>query len=139
MLTACLVCSRQDCNGIQCFPAKQNRCFCCHVVINKQTFHKSSHCPADTSAKKIDTQGQSCPSCFMTFSKDMPYRGTTEEHMNKKCPHMKRIKRVLLYGVEQANNPGTSARNVLAAALSNPTYWYSVMAMNINKIQTTKP
>jgi superfamily II DNA helicase RecQ len=139
MLTACLVCSRQDCNGIQCFPAKQNRCFCCHVVINKQTFHKSSHCPADTSAKKIDTQGQSCPSCFMTFSKDMPYRGTTEEHMNKKCPHMKRIKRVLLYGVEQANNPGTSARNVLAAALSNPTYWYSVMAMNINKIKTTKP
>lgn len=135
MLTNCLVCSKQECNGIQCFPPKQNRCFCCHVVINKLTFHKSNQCPADTSARKIDTQGQSCPSCFVTFSKDMPHRGTTEEHMNNNCPHKKRIKRVLLYGVEQANNPGISARNVLMAALSNPTYWYSVMATNITRIK----
>lgn len=138
MLNACFVCSRQDCNGIQCFPSKQNRCFCCHVVINKQTFHKSSQCPADTTRKKIDTQGQSCPSCFLTYSKDMPYRGTTEEHMNNNCPHKKRIKRVILYGVEQANNPGISARNVLVAALSNPTYWYTVMATNINHIRSRK-
>ena len=136
MLTACLVCSRQECNGIQCFPSKQNRCFCCHVVISKQTFHKSSQCPADTTGKKIDTHGQSCPSCFLTFSKDMPYRGTTEDHMNNNCPHKKRIKRVLLYDVEHANNPGISARSVLVAALSNPTYWYSVMATNINRIQS---
>jgi superfamily II DNA helicase RecQ len=138
MLTACLVCSRQECNGIQCFPTKQNRCFCCHVVISKQTFHKSSQCPADTTSKKIDTQGQSCPTCFLTFSKDMPYRGTTENHLNNNCQHKKRIKRVLLYGVENANNPGISARHLLVSALSNPTHWYTVMATNINTIMSRK-
>jgi hypothetical protein len=69
----------------------------------------------------------------------MPFRGTTEEHINNNCPHKKRIKRVLLYGVEEVNNPGISARNVLVAALSNPTNWYSVMATNINRICKRKP
>lgn len=138
MLTTCLVCSSPNCNGIQCFPPKPNRCFCCHVAINRATFHKSSQCPADTSSKKIDTKGNSCPGCFMTFSKDMPERGNNEDHLNNKCPHQKRIKRVLLYGVETAKDPGISARRLLVSVLSNPTHWYNVMATNIGIITSRK-
>jgi superfamily II DNA helicase RecQ len=138
MLTKCLVCSRDICNGIQCFPTKPSRCFCCHVGIVKTTFHKSSQCPADTSGKKIDTKGQACPSCFMSFSKSIPERGTAEDHTNNKCRHKKRIKRVLLYGVENATDPGISARALLVSALSNPTHWFSVMARNITIIKNRK-
>jgi superfamily II DNA helicase RecQ len=138
MLHSCIVCSRVDCNGIQCFPTKPIRCFCCHVSISKATFHKRDQCPADTSGKKIETHGQSCPCCFMIFCKDIPERGKKEDHINNKCPHQKRIKRVLLYGVENAKDPGISARNLLVSALSNPTHWFNVMANNINCINRRK-
>lgn len=135
MLTTCLVCSRSSCNGIQCFPEKPSRCFCCHVRISKATFHKSSECPADTSNKKIDTKGQSCPSCFMSFSTLIPNRGTSQDHMNNNCRHKKRIKRVLLYGVENSSDPGISARNLLVSVLTNTTHWFAIMAVNIETIR----
>jgi superfamily II DNA helicase RecQ len=138
MATKCLVCSRHQCNGIQCFPTKPSRCFCCHVGIVKTTFHKSSECPADTTAKNIDTKGQACPSCFMSFAKSIPDRGTAEDHRNNRCLHKKRIKRVLLYGVENARDPGITARNLLVSALSNPTHWFEVMAVNIESIKRRK-
>lgn len=138
MLTTCLVCSRVTCNGIQCFPEKRSRCFCCHVRIVKSTFHKSSNCPADTTNRKIDTKGQSCPSCFMSISELIPDRGTSDDHMNNNCRHKKRIKRVLLYGVENAPDPGVSARSLLVSVLSNPTHWFSVMASNIETIRKQK-
>lgn len=106
MLRTCLVCSKNDCNGIQCFPVKPTRCFCCHVAIVKRTFHESSKGPANTSGKNIDTKGQACPACFMSFSKDIPDRGTSEDHLNNRCLHQKRIKRVILYGAENAQDPG---------------------------------
>jgi superfamily II DNA helicase RecQ len=138
MTTKCLVCSRSQCNGIQCFPTKPSRCFCCHVGIVKSTFHKSSECPADTSGKKIDTKGQACPSCFMSFSKSIPDRGSSEDHRNNRCVHKKRIKRVLLYGVENVRDPGITARNLLVSALSNPTHWFSIMATNIETLKRRK-
>jgi hypothetical protein len=58
--------------------------------------------------------------------------------MNNKCPHQKRVKRVLLYGVENAKDPGVTARNLLVSALSNPTHWFSIMANNINLINQCK-
>jgi superfamily II DNA helicase RecQ len=94
MQAKCLVCMHTECNGIQCFPSKPSRCFCCHVGIVRSTFHKSSQCPADTSGKKIDTKGQACPSCFMSFSKSIPERGSLEDHRNNVCRFQKRIKRV---------------------------------------------
>ncbi len=138
MKSSCLICSQNECNGIQCFPPKPSRCFCCHVGIVKSTFHKSSQCPADTSGKKIDTKGQSCPSCFISFSKAIADRGNTDDHRNNQCRHKKRIKRVLLYGVENAKDPGVSARNLLVSALSNPTHWFAVMATNIENITRMK-
>jgi hypothetical protein len=108
------------------------------VAINRSTFHKSAMCPADTSGKKIDTKGQSCPSCFMSFSKFIPDRGTMEDHRNNQCRHKKRIKRVLLYGVENANDPGVSARNLLVSVLCNQTHWFAVMATNISNIKSRK-
>jgi superfamily II DNA helicase RecQ len=138
MITKCIVCSHPQCNGIQCFPTKPSRCFCCHVGIVKATFHKSSECPADTSGQKIDTKGQACPSCFMSFSKSIPDRGSAEQHKNNLCVHKKRIKRVLLYGIENAKDPGISARNLLVSALSNPTHWFAVMATNIETIGRRK-
>ena len=138
MLTCCFICHRRECNGIQCFPQGRNRCFCCHVIIYRENFHKSSLCPADTSGNKIDTRGQSCPCCFLSFSNDIPDRGKTQDHMNNKCPHQKRVKRVLLYGVENAKDPGVTARNLLVSALSNPTHWFSIMANNINVINKRK-
>ena len=138
MLSFCLMCSRTECNGIQCFPTKPSRCFCCHVGIVKSTFHKSSECPADTTGKKIDTKGQSCPSCFMSFSNAIADRGNTDDHRNNRCRYKKRIKRVLLYGVENAKDPGVSARNLLVSALSNPTHWFAVMATNIENITRLK-
>ena len=139
MVTVCILCMRNTCNGIQCFPAKPNRCFCCHVAISKRTYHERSKCPANTSAKNIDTKGMACPSCFMSFSKDIPDRGTLEDHTNNRCKHQKRIKRVLLYGVENVQDPGVSARDLLVSVLSNPVHWFSVMSKNIDTIYCRKP
>jgi hypothetical protein len=58
--------------------------------------------------------------------------------MNNRCPYGKRVKRVLLYGVENANDRGHTARNVLVSALSNPTHWFDVMAKNIATINKRK-
>jgi superfamily II DNA helicase RecQ len=138
MSEKCIVCSKHTCNGIQCFPVKPSRCFCCHVAIVKRTFHESSKCPANTSGKNIDTKGQACPACFMSFSPDIPDRGTTEDHRNNRCLHLKRIKRVLLYGVENAQDPGVSARNLLVSVLSNPVHWFAVMSKNIDTINNRK-
>jgi superfamily II DNA helicase RecQ len=136
MLTQCYVCKKTECNGIQCLPG--NRCFCCHVATHRGNIHKSSDCPANTAGNKLDTGGKACPSCFVSFSSEIPDRGKTEDHLNNKCPHRKRIKRVLLYGVENANDRGNTARNLLVSALSNPTHWLSVMATNITTINIRK-
>ncbi len=135
MCNICLICSSSACNGIQCFPSKPSRCFCCHVAIVKRTFHDSAKCPANTSSKNIDTKGQACPSCFLSFSKDIPDRGTSEDHKNNRCLHQKRIKRVLLYGVENVQDPGLSARSLLVSVLSNPVHWFQVMSRNIDSIE----
>jgi hypothetical protein len=74
----------------------------------------------------------------MSFSKSIPDRGTAEDHRNNRCLHKKRIKRVLLYGVENARDPGITARNLLVSALSNPTHWFEVMAVNIESIKRRK-
>jgi hypothetical protein len=74
----------------------------------------------------------------MSFSKSIPDRGSAEQHRNNFCVHKKRIKRVLLYGVENARDPGISARNLLVSALSNPTHWFAVMATNIETITRRK-
>lgn len=138
MLTHCLICLSTECNGIECFPSKPSRCYCCHVAINRTNFHKSSNCPADTSSKKIDTKGLACPGCFVTFSNDIPQRGKVEDHINNKCPHKKRVKRVLLYQIENTKDAGVTARNLLVSTLSNPKHWISVMATNIHMINQRK-
>jgi hypothetical protein len=101
----------------------------------KRTFHDSANCPANTSSKNIDTKGQACPSCFLSFSKDIPDRGTSEDHKNNRCMHQKRIKRVILYGVENVQDPGISARSLLVSVLSNPVHWFQVMSRNIDSIE----
>ena len=106
--------------------------------MNKRTFHRSSHCPADKSAKKIDTKGNACHSCFITFSHDLPDRGKMEDHMFNNCRHQKRVKRVMLYGIENVQDPGNSARRLLVSTLSNPVHWFSVMARNIIAINQRK-
>jgi superfamily II DNA helicase RecQ len=138
MLTTCIVCCKNNCNGIQCFPSKPSRCFCCHVAITKRNFHESAKCPANTTAKNIDTKGQACPSCFMCFSPHIPCRGSSEDHLNNRCLHQKRLKRVLLYGVENSMDAGISARNLLVSVLSNPLHWYEVMSTNIEAINKRK-
>ena len=87
---------------------------------------------------KIDTGGKSCPSCFVSFSNDILDRGKSEDHLNNKCPHKKRIKRVLLYGIENANDKGTTARNLLISVLSNQNHWFNVMATNVKPINKQK-
>jgi hypothetical protein len=76
--------------------------------------------------------------CFVSFSGDITERGRSEEHMNNRCPHGKRVKRVLLYAVENANDRGHTARNLLVSVLSNPTHWVDVMAKNITAIDRRK-
>jgi hypothetical protein len=138
MLIVCLICLRIECNGIQCFPSKPSRCFCCHVAIVRITFHDSAKCPANTSGKNIDTKGQACPVCFLSFSKDIPDRGTSEDNKNNQCLYQKRIKRVLLYRVENVQDPGISARHLLVSVLSNPVHWFGVMSTNIDAINRRK-
>jgi superfamily II DNA helicase RecQ len=137
MLTHCYVCKSNQCNDIQCLPGK-NRCYCCHVAINRANIHKSADCPANTSGKKIYTGGQACPSRFISFSNDIPDRGKTEDHLNNQCPHKKRIKGFLLYGVENSVDRGNTARNLLVSTLSNPIHWFDIMAVNINLINKRK-
>ena len=136
MLTMCYVCKRRECNGIQCLPG--NRCFCCHVATHRGNIHKSTDCPANTAGSRLDTGGKACPSCFVIFSSDLSDRGKTEDHLNNRCPHGKRIKRVLLYGVENANDRGHTARNLIVSALSNHTHWFDVMSKNIAAINRRK-
>lgn len=79
MTNICLICSSSAYNGIQCFPIKPSKCHCCHVAIVKRTFHDIANCPANTSSKNIDTKGQACPSCFLSFSKDIQDRGMVHQ------------------------------------------------------------
>jgi hypothetical protein len=65
----------------------------------------------------------------------IPCRGTVQDHQQQSCPHKSRIKRVLLYHVENKADKGKSARAVLASALQNHTDWFNIMAANIDKIR----
>jgi hypothetical protein len=69
------------------------------------------------------------------MSQIIPCRGTVEDHQEHSCPHKSRIKRVLLYHVENQADKGKSARAVLSSALANHTDWFNRMAANINKIR----
>lgn len=102
------------------FPSKAEKMLLLSHAYSEAPFHERSQCPADTAGKKIDTKGQTCPSCFTCFSQDIPDHGKAEDHLNKQCSHQKHVKRVLLYGVENASDPGVLPRGVLVSALSNP-------------------
>jgi hypothetical protein len=65
----------------------------------------------------------------------IPCRGTVQDHQQPICPHKSRIKRVLLYRVENKADRGQSARAVLASVLQNHTDWFNLMAANIDKIR----
>ena len=136
MMSMCYVCKRRECNGIQCLYG--NRCFCCHVATYRGNIHKSTDCPANTAGNRLGFAGKACPSCFISFSNDIHLRGKTEDHLNNRCPHGKRVKRVLLYGVENAHDRGNTARNLLVSVLNNSTHWFEVMAQNINTINKRK-
>ena len=130
MKTRCFVCWHTDCDGLSKCLAK-NICYACHATA-KGNFHQREKCPACYPV--IDTKSQSCSRCFLAISNFIPDRGSKEDHQRGKCPYQKRVKRVLLYGVEKKLDSGASARSVLVSALSNHKHWFSVMAENITLI-----
>ena len=134
MRSKCFVCKRTNCNGVSgCM--NKNICYACHATV-KQNFHKREDCPSCNPA--IDTKSQSCSKCFLAISNHIPDRGTKEDHQHDKCSHQKRVKRVLLYAVENKLDRGRSARQLLVSALSNHMHWFALMAKNIELINNRK-
>ena len=134
MKHSCFICRRTECDGVSRCLDKQI-CYACHAPV-RRNFHRRELCPACHPI--IDTKSQSCPRCFLATSKLIPDRGSREDHQHDKCPYKKRIKRVLLYSVENKLDGGTSARNLLVSTLSNHTHWFSVMAKNITSINNRR-
>ena len=134
MLDRCFVCKKSHCDGFQCLVGCISRCFACHGP-KQQNFHSRVTCPAKH--PPIATNSQSCAKCCLAMSQIIPCRGTVQDHQNETCPHKSRIKRVLLYHVENKADRGQSARSVLASALPNHTDWFNKMAANINMIRPT--
>ena len=132
MLHHCFVCMKSNCDGFKCLVGN-NRCFACHGPGPQRNFHSRKTCPAVY--PPIATKSKSCSKCCLAMSQIIPCRGTVEDHQEQSCPHKSRIKRVLLYHVENQADKGKSARAVLSSALANHTDWFNRMAANINKIR----
>jgi len=130
MKSRCFICQSTNCDGVSKCANKQI-CYACHAST-LHNFHKRETCPA--CHPTIDTRSQSCSRCLLAISNRIVDRGTKEDHQRGACPHRKRVKRVLLYGVEKKLDRGESARTLLVSALSNHTHWFAVMAKNIELI-----
>ena len=132
MLTHCFVCKQPSCDGLKCI-GDTNRCFACHGP-GVRNFHSRKTCPAVH--PQIPTNSQSCSKCCLVVSQYIPCRGSLHDHQQQSCPHKNRVKRVLLYGVENNCDRGRSARAILSSALTNHTDWFNTMAANIAKIKS---
>jgi len=134
MKEQCFVCMKCYCDGFQCLDGCKTRCFACHGPGPKRNFHGRKTCPAVH--PPIATNSKSCSKCCLAMSPIIPCRGTILDHQQQKpCPHQSRVKRVLLYHVENKADRGQSARAVLTSALQNHTDWFNIMAANIEKIR----
>jgi hypothetical protein len=131
MANVCYVCRQYNCNGIQCRTSSYNICYCCHAMT-KSNYHSLQTCAVAT--QQVQTMSQSCSGCYMAMSSHIPNRGALDKHKDNRCPLQKRVKRVLLYGVEGKLDKGVSARRVLASALSDHTSWFTTMSQNIKLI-----
>ena len=132
MANVCYVCRQYHCNGIQCRSSLYNICFCCHASTNRNV-HKRETC-AVARQPAVQTMSQSCSGCYMAMSSHIPNRGALHKHQDNQCPLKKRVKRVLLYGVEDKLDHGVSARRVLASTLSDHASWFATMSQNIKLI-----
>jgi superfamily II DNA helicase RecQ len=132
MANVCYVCRQYNCNGIQCRTSSYNICYCCHAMT-KSNYHSLQTC-AVARQPAVQTMSQSCSSCYMAMSSHIPNRGALDQHRNNQCPLQKRVKRVLLFGVEGKLDQGVSARRVLASTLSDQTSWFTAMSQNIKLI-----
>jgi len=132
MIEQCFVCKKSICDGFRCLVG-DNRCFACHGPGPQRNFHSRKTCSAVH--PPIATNSKSCSKCCLAMSPIIPCRGTVQDHQQQCCPHKSRIKRVLLYHVENKADKGKSARAVLASALQNHTDWFNIMAANIDKIR----
>lgn len=103
--------------------------------LANQPFIKVQNAQLILQIKKLTPKVSHALLVFMSFSTLIPNRGTSQDHMNNNCHHKKRIKQVLLYGVENSSDPGISARNLLVSVLTNPTHWFAIMAVNIETIR----
>lgn len=135
MLTHCFLCKQSSCDGLKCFVDAHQRCFACHGP-SVRNFHSRKTCPAVH--PMIATNSQSCAKCCLAISPYIPCRGSLRDHQQPSCAHKNRVKRVLLYCVEEATDKGISARAILSSALANHTDWFNRMAENIAKIKVKR-
>ena len=136
MLHVCFVCKQKSCDGQQCWPTNQSRCYACHCQLTKSNFHNRPDCMA--TKPEINTHSQSCPLCCLALSELIQCRGSKADHQPKRCPHKNRLKRVLLFKVEDSMDRGDMARRVLSSALSNHDHWFATMASNIASINVRR-
>ena len=137
MLHVCFVCKQKSCDGQQCWPGKQSRCYACHSQLTTSNFHNRAECMVQK--HEINTHSQSCTLCCLAMSELIQCRGSMADHQPKRCPHKNRVKRVLLYKVENSIDRGNAARTVLSSALANHVHWFATMAINIASINASRP
>jgi len=134
----CIVCNSSTCNGFKCVPkngqSSNHYCFKClgYTGAGSKNFHRRDECACSSS--NTNTQGKSCPSCFMAIGADIPNCGTMQMHNTGNCLHKDRIKHVLLYDLVGSTDRGISAYNRLDPLLRNHRLWIDMMADNIRKI-----
>lgn len=136
MLQYCYLCKENTCDGQKCFTDVRSRCYSCHGIASRTNFHTSADCPAKT--PQINTHSQACPFCWLALSKHISCRGIQGDHRPSKCRHKNRINRVLLFRVENSQDKGVSARELLTSALADHDSWFRTMATNIASINSAR-
>lgn len=138
MLNRCFVCEMDTCYGSLCITDRTQRCLKCHGKSRQRSIHNSEMCKA----RYVRMYGNShCVYCYLpkNVKDELPDDFPKMECGTKgtfKCPLKERVKRILLYDIEQkqVNDDGSTAHDRLFTVGRDTAIWYEIMAKNMRQI-----
>ena len=141
LINQCVVCDDRDCDGFKCVVGNDpSGCWCRRCMgftgTGSGNFHTNTQCRL--SVNNTNTEGKSCPFCFMAVGDDIAGSGSLADHQQGKCILKDRVKRVLLDRYIGATDKGTLAKMRMDSALQSHELWFELMAENLKKIYANK-
>ena len=139
LLRMCFACnnSRCVCYGNECLVNYHERCIKCHGVFGSRLSEHKKSCKANN----VTLYGSStCIYCFLQqdvkdeLPSDFPTTDCDKMQGRLKCPLGDRVRRILLYDIQETNDDGTEARSRLITTGRNSELWYHFMAKNMRQM-----